>query len=94
MLKNPSAWFLEHNLFIMYLPDRMTDKYMAKLSFHILEQLIDASIKGLGYDCCFYRKTNEKCIIRHRDDKIQISLLRGRHSQRQSSSKIDNRGRY
>ena len=76
MLKNPSAWSLEHNLFIMYLPDRMTDKYMAKLSFHILEQLIDASIKGLGYDCCFYRKTNEKCIIINIKNMVHNLLMK------------------
>ena len=55
----------------MYLPDRMTDKYMAKLSFHILEQLIDASIKRLGYDCRFCPKKNKKIITQKNFSHLQ-----------------------
>ena len=38
----------------------MTDKYVSKLSFHVLKQLVNTSIKRLRYDCCFYKQKNSK----------------------------------
>ena len=53
----------------------MTDKYVSKLSFHVLKQLVNTSIKRLRYYCCFYKQKNSKlynCIPTNEVHKIKM----------------------